>query len=42
MPLFGLDYDAPHIQNPVPPALADEEYSFYLDAYLALKKAWKA
>jgi hypothetical protein len=42
MPLFGLDYDAPHIQNPVPPALTEEGSSFYLDAYLALKKAWKA
>lgn len=40
MPLFGLDFDAPHVQAAVPEQLENPESRGYLEGYLALKKAW--
>jgi hypothetical protein len=41
MPFFGMDFDAPHIQNPLPPEFGMPEGQSLLQTYIALKAAWR-
>ncbi|MGH6871268.1 MAG: T3SS effector HopA1 family protein [Rhizomicrobium sp.] len=40
MKLFGLDFDAPHLQNPLPAELMESSGRSFLRGYLDLKRAW--
>ncbi len=41
MPFFGMDFDAPHVQNPLPPEFGMPEGQSLLQTYIALKAAWR-
>lgn len=40
MPFFGMDFDAPHVQNPLPPEFGMPEGQSLLQTYSVLKAAW--